>query len=327
VGYARAKLSALFIAAVIAATVTGAARADGGPGDARTAARARGEQGLQLFEAKRWGDAYAAFREADALYHAPTLTLFMGHCERNQGRLVEAKALYGKLVSEPVPVAAPEQFRKAQAQARAELDALGTRIPKLFAVATGPAGEGALFEVDGVAVDAGALAAGVEVNPGRHAVAAKSSGASGRSSVTVAEGEESRVQIALLAEEPAAAKDGGGEARGRRGSILPGVVALGAGGVFTAIGAITGGLAAGKVSDIKSRCRTIGGAEHCLVSDIPARDSAQTLITVSTVGLVAGGALLLAGTGLVILRPGGGSAPARLEVDAGLTAIHLRGSF
>ena len=321
-GYARAKLSALFLAAVIAATATGAARADGGSDDARTAARARGEQGLQLFEAKRWGEAYTAFREADALYHAPTLTLFMGHCERNQGRLVEAKALYARLVNEPVPVAAPEQFRKAQAQARAELEAIGARIPRLVAVATGPTAEGARLEVDGVAVDAGALAAGVEVNPGRHALAAKSQGASGRSSVTLAEGEESRVQIALLAEGPAAAKDGG-----RRGSIVPGAVVLGAGGVITAIGAITGGLAAGKISDIKSRCRTIAGAEHCLVADIPARDSAQTLITVSTVGLIAGGAALLAGTALVILRPGGGSAPARLEVDAGLTAIHLRGSF
>lgn len=323
-GYARAKLSALFIAAAIAATVAGTARADGGAEDARTAARARGEQGLQLFEAKRWGDAYAAFHEADGLYHAPTLTLFMGHCERNQGRLVEAKALYARLVNEPVPVAAPEQFRKAQAQARAEVEALGARIPRLIAVATGPAAEGAQLEVDGVAVDAGALAAGIEVNPGRHAVAAKAPGASGRSSVTLAEGEESRVQIALIAEDPAAK---GGATAGRRGSIVPGVVVLGAGGVITAVGAITGALAAGKISDIKSRCRTIGGAEHCLVADIPARDSAQTLITVSTVGLVAGGAALLAGTALVIFRPGGGSAPARLEVDAGLTAIHLRGSF
>jgi hypothetical protein len=325
VGYVRAKLSALFVASALAATVAGEARAEGGAPEARAAARARGEQGLQLFEAKRWGEAYAAFREADGLYHAPTLTLFMGHCQRNQGRLVEAKALYAKLVNEPVPVAAPEQFRKAQAQARAELEALGARIPRLTAVATGAAAEGAQIEVDGVAVDAGALAAGVEVNPGRHTLAAKSPGALASRSVTLAEGEESRVQLALVAEAPAAKE--GSEAAGRRGSIVPGAVALGAGGVFMVVGAITGGIAAGKISDIKSRCRTLAGEEHCLVADIPARDSAQTLITVSTVGLIAGGAALLAGTALVILRPGGGAGKARLEVEAGLTAVHLRGSF
>lgn len=327
-GYARAKLSALFVAAALAvtATATGSARADAEATDARAAARARGEQGLQLFEAKRWADAYTAFREADALYHAPTLTLFMGHCQKNLGRLVEAKALYARLVNEPVPVAAPEQFRKAQAQARGELEALGARIPRLVAVVNGPTAEGAQIEVDGVSVDAGAIAAGIEVNPGRHAIAAKSPGGSARRSVTLAEGEESRVEMALIADAPAASNEGDAGA-GRRGSIVPGVVALGTGGLLTTVGAITGALAAGKVSDIKSRCRTLAGEEHCLIADIPARDSAQTLITVSTVGLVAGGAALLAGTALVILRPGGGSAPAQLQVDAGLTAIHLRGTF
>ena len=326
-GNARATLSALVAALAILAITPASALADGAPADARSTARARGEEGLKLYEAKRWAEAFTAFREADAIYHAPTLTLFMGHCQRSLGSLVEARALYTKLASEPVPVAAPDQFRKAQAQARAELDLLTPRIPRLIAVVTGPSAESAQIEIDGLAVDGGEMAAGKALNPGPHTVAAHTPGASSSRSVTLAEGEEERIELALVASDLDVARASTGGAAPPRGSLVPGVVALGAGGLGLVIGAITGAIAAGKIGDIKSRCRTIDGAEHCLVSDIPARDSAQTLITVSTISLVAGGAALLAGTTLIILRPGGHAASAHLEIDAGPAAIHLRGTF
>jgi hypothetical protein len=146
--------------------------------------------------------------------------------------------------------------------------------------------------------------------------------------VTLAEGEEERVELALVALEPDGAKTPDHASGARRGSVVPGAVALGVGGVGLAVGLVSGLVASGRIGDIKSRCRTIDGSEHCLVADIPERDSAQTLITVSTVGLVAGGAALLAGTALLIFRPGGGGpAAARLELDVGPSAIHLRGRF
>lgn len=326
-GNARATLSALAAALALFVITPAAVGAEGTPTDARSTARARGEQGLKLYEAKRWAEAFTAFREADELYHAPTLTLFMGHCQRSQGSLVEARALYTKLANEPVPVAAPDQFRKAQAQARAELDLLIARIPRLIVVATGPNADAAQIEIDGVVVDRGELAAGKLLNPGSHSVLARTPSSSSSHSVTLAEGEEERIELALVARDLDGARPAPDSAAARRGSLVPGVVALGAGGVGLAIGAITGAIAAGKIGDIKSRCRTIDGAEHCLLADIPARDSAQTLITVSTIGLVAGGAALLAGTALIILRPGGRVASAHLELDAGPAAIHLRGSF
>jgi hypothetical protein len=330
VGTARAKLSVLVAAAALLAVVPGVARAQGGPGEARAAARARGEQGLALYEQKRWAEAFTAFREADALYHAPTLTLFMGHCERSRGHLIEARALYARLASEPVPVAAPEQFRKAQAQARAEIDLLVGRVPKIIVVVTGASADGAHVEVDGVATDSGELTAGKALNPGAHTLVARAKGASARRTISLAEGEEERLELALVADSPAITGPidrGDDPTLARRGSIVPGVMGIGVGVVGFSIGAITGAVAAGKIGDIKSRCRSIDGAEHCLLADVPARDSAQTLVTVSTIGLVAGGAALLAGTALLILRPGGHAASARLEIDAGPAAIRLRGSF
>jgi hypothetical protein len=328
VGNARATLSAFVAALAMLAITPAPARADVPPTDARSAARARGEEGLKLYEAKRWADAFTAFHEADALYHAPTLTLFMGHCQRSLGALVEARALYTRLANEPVPVAAPDQFRKAQAQARAELDLLAPRIPKLIVVVTGPSAEAAQITIDGVAVDRGEIAAGKPLNPGSHALVARAAGASSTRTVTLAEGEEERIELALVTtDHDDSPPVGSGDGAASRGGLVPGVVALGAGGVGLALGAITGAIAAGKIGDIKSRCRTIDGADHCLVADIPARDSAQTLITVSTIGLVAGGVAVLAGTTLILLRPGGRAASAHLEIDAGPAAIHLRGTF
>lgn len=325
-GKARATLSALIAALALAAIAPAPARAEGAPTDARSAARARGEEGLKLYEAKRFAEAFTAFHEADALYHAPTLTLFMGHCQRSLGALVEARALYTALANEPVPTAAPDQFRKAQAQARAELDLLAPRIPRLIVMVTGPKADTAQVTIDGVAVDRGELAAGKALDPGSHAIAAQAQGASARHSVTLAEGEEERVELVLVAADHDDAPPVVG-VPASRGSLVPGVVALGVGGVGLALGAITGAVASGKIADIKSRCRTIDGADHCLVADIPARDSAQTLITVSTIGLVAGGVAALAGTTLIILRPGGHAASTHLAIDAGPTAIHLRGTF
>jgi hypothetical protein len=326
VANARAQLTALLAAAALAVSAPGSARADATPEATRTAARARGEQGLQLYEAKRWAEAFTAFHEADDLYHAPTLTLFMGHCRRSQGALVEARALYTKLANEPVPVAAPEQFRKAQAQARAELDLLAPRIPKIIAVVTGPSAASAQIEIDGIAVDAAELAAGKSFDPGPHTLVAHTATATSRRVVTLAEGEEDRLELVLVASDPGPDRPKDHEPPATRGSIVPGVVGIGVGVVGLTIGAITGGVASGKIGDIKSRCRIIDGAQHCLVADIPARDSAQTLITASTIGLVAGGIALAAGVTLVILRPGGGG-PAAASLEIGPTAIHLRGSF
>src|SRR4051794_34506341 len=101
--------------AVCATLLVAAAPAAAQAPDAQAAARARGEEGLKLFQADKWDEAFAAFAAADGLFHAPTLVVFMAGCRRNQGRLIEAKALYEKVVAEPLPRDPPEAFKKAQA--------------------------------------------------------------------------------------------------------------------------------------------------------------------------------------------------------------------
>jgi len=83
-----------------------------------------------------------------------------------------------------------------------------------------------------------------------------------------------------------------------------GFVGLGLGGAGLAMGAITGGLALAKHSDLVSKCP--GG--HCKLSQEGALGSEanayNTLGAVSTAGFVAGGALFVTGVILLVTAPG-----------------------
>lgn len=77
-------------------------------------------------------------------------------------------------------------------------------------------------------------------------------------------------------------------------------IGFGVGAVGLGIFAISGGLAKGRVDDIRSRC---GGVE-CPAAEAPNVSAARALGTMSTVGLVVAGFGMAAGTvGLVLLQP------------------------
>lgn len=290
----------------------------------QAAARVRGEAGLKLFEEKKWAEAYEAFREADEIYHANTLVLFMGHCRREMGKLLEARALYFKVAEEAVPKNAPDQFKKAQARARDELKALQARIPLLRVSISGIASRKATATLDGGAVSLDELQGGKEVEPGDHVLVIEAPGSAAvERSVAVNEGDVTRVEIVLTPPKST-------EPEKKKGSILPGAIAMGVGAVGLGIGAATGIIAMGQIDDIKSRCTPDG---HCPEADKPKADAAQSLVTASTVGFVVGGAALAAGAVLIVLRPWGGDSKAAepnaasAHVTVGFGSIGLGGSF
>lgn len=292
--------------------------------DVQVTARARGEQGLRLFEASQWEDAYGAFQAADTLYHAPTLVLYMAHCRRNQGKLLEARELYEKVAAEPVPKGAPEQFGKAVASARAELDSLNLRVPSVRVSISGAAASLARVTIDGAKVSAAEQASGKPLDPGSHEILAEADGGvSARKTITLKVGEAAWVELVLAK----AAKPAGASMFEAR---LPAVIAFGVGGVGVAVGVIAGSLSLVKINDIRSRCTDDG---HCLKSDKGNASAAQALVTTSTVGFVAGGVGLAAGTLLWVLRPGGVKAKAKVNeqasthVEIGIGTIAMRGRF
>ena len=137
-------------------------------------ARAKAEEGLALYGEKKWAEAYERFRIAEDLFHAPTLVLFMGNCQRELGDLLRARALYKRIADEPLPEDAPDAFRDAVATAAKHLQGLDSRIPTLAVSVEGAPAERARVRVDGAEVTADAEP--LSLNPGSHRVVATAPG-------------------------------------------------------------------------------------------------------------------------------------------------------
>ncbi|XXX79610.1 tetratricopeptide repeat protein [Sorangium sp. So ce134] len=133
--------------------------------EAKLAARALANKGVELFDAGRYEDALTAFRGAEALVHAPPLVVMAARsCER-LGRLLEARSLYQRVLDEPLAATAPRAFQEAQAEAKTELAALTRRIPTLEVALAGTAQGTVQLTLDGERI---APATPVQRDPGEH---------------------------------------------------------------------------------------------------------------------------------------------------------------
>ncbi|WP_437969550.1 tetratricopeptide repeat protein [Sorangium sp. So ce260] len=133
--------------------------------EAKLAARALANKGVELFDAGRYEDALTAFRGAEALVHAPPLLVMAARsCER-LGRLIEARSIYQRVLDEPLAATASRAFQEAQAEAKTELAALAPRIPTLEVALAGTARGTVQLTLDGELI---APATPVQRDPGEH---------------------------------------------------------------------------------------------------------------------------------------------------------------
>src|SRR6201999_2886024 len=88
--------------------------------------------GYDALEKKDWAAAADRFTRADALCHAPTVTLGLARAQVGLGKLVNAQEIYSRVVHEPIPANASAAFSRAVDDARRELDALGPRVPSVL---------------------------------------------------------------------------------------------------------------------------------------------------------------------------------------------------
>ena len=316
---ARHSLAAVLLAIVVVPTP---AFADVSDAD-RATARSLTLEGYESLDRKDFATAADRFRRADALFHVPTVTLGLAHAEVGQGRLVSALATCSRIVREGLGPNAPPAFIKAVEDARREIDALTPRIPNVIVTVQGPAS--ATVTIDGVAVPAAALGVKRPVDPGAHVIRAEAHGfAVKEAHVTILEGKVESVTLELSPAKEAPAPVAP--------VIAPpppppppiaappppepppppppsptqkyvGIAALGVGGAGLLVGAITGGLAVAKHSDLVSQCP--GG--HCQKSQeatLGSEASAySTLGAASTGGFIAGGALVATGAILLATAP------------------------
>ena len=147
----RRTLSTLYLAFTLAGLMSSPAAAETPDEEeaGHETARIAGEAGLKLYSSTRWDEAFEAFQRAESAFHAPTLVLYMGHCKRMRGKLVNARTLYRQVIDETLRPSAPNQFLTAQLLARGELDRVRRRIPAVMFTIKGARADLVRVTVDG----------------------------------------------------------------------------------------------------------------------------------------------------------------------------------
>lgn len=324
-------LPALALALALSSLVTSASAADDVKKDkARALAREAGD----LLDAKSYEEARAKAASAESLYHAPLHIYMIARSLEGLGRLTEAATFFEQLVAEPLPSSAPEVFKNAQESGRQALRDLLARIPTVLVRVVGAPPGAATATIDGNPI-AWASGAAVRLDPGDHTVRVTADGYKPFERLLTLPNHGGVVVVDAPLEPASAASS---SAKGppppltprsepsARGSLAPAFVAFGVGGAGLLVGAVTGVMELGKVSELEDRCPN----DQCKPSEQVEIDAAYTLATASTIGFVAGGVIAAGGVVLLLVRPGGRSpSEARVHIEPWLGAgsLGLRGRF
>jgi pentatricopeptide repeat protein len=251
--------------------------------DRQTVARAKAQEGLRLFGEDHWADALAAFREAEALTHAPSITIYVARCLRKLGKMFEARDVYQQILARDLPPDAPAQFVTARNDAGKELEFIRQNIPTVRVEVLGATGP-VLVMVNGGPIGSDPK----ELDPGGCTVEVKSAAGAvlGSQTVTLKEGSKEVVTIDLRPPPTT-----------WRSSPVPGAVALGVGGVGAIVGGIFGGLALKQASDVKAVCTMLLPAS--CAPELSQKNASETKAWVANVGF--GVAIVGVVTGAVLL--------------------------
>ncbi len=305
------------------------------------------ESARQLFnegkDLREKGDLVGArdkFRAAHALGQTPITGIELGKTHMLLGELVEAREAF--LSVGRIPVASDET--KKSADARVECDKLAgdlkARIPAVKIILVGvPAGASARVTVDGEEIPSAALGERRSVNPGHHVLIARvGSGPEAKAEIDLKESETRDVTLVVDAgAKPASATPPSGPtipptANNNTFTAKPGVdepshtsplvyVGFGLAAVGVIAGGITGAMALGKASDVKTECPN----STCASDKKALLDDTKTFANISTISFaVAGGGVVLGIIGLMKKSP---SDQAGIRPYLGVGSVGLTGAF
>jgi hypothetical protein len=284
-------------------------------GGNRAAAEALFNQGRDLMTAGKFVDACPKFEASQRLDPGLGTMLNLAECYEKTGRTASAWAEYREAI--PLARAAGSKARQDLASERAQ--ALQERLSTLTIRAMSGDDVGAHLEVrrDGVALQEAELGSPIPVDPGEHVIEAVAPGKRPWTSKVQVTGDAAKVSVeipslqAAVSGEPTAAPimtaAGGNTApaadkpAGGSPQRLAGVVIGGAGVVGFGLGTIFGLQASSKWSDAKAACSDYPYGCGAVGQDL--RSGARSAATVSTVGFIAGGALLATGLVLYFTAP------------------------
>lgn len=328
------RLRTLFVGLSVLSLSLVAPAARGAPAESKAtteqkaAARALAVKAWELYEAGKYTEAIEQFQKAEKTFHAPTLVWGAAKACLKSGRLLEARALFQRVVNEKIPDNASVEFRGAQQTSKEALADLEPRIPTVQISVRGAAGRPVALKIDG-ALSPAELDKPVAMDPGPHQIAAVPEGGDAvAKNLDLKEGAHERVEIDLTPT-PAPAplvsvKKKIDTPPPKRGSVAPAVISFSLGAIGAGAGVVTGLETLNRTKAIKSRCMGV----HCLTTDAAAGSTAKTFGILSTVGFAVAGAGIVTGVTLLAVRskPKAPSA-ASLDLVLGPGTLGATGAF
>jgi hypothetical protein len=319
-------------------------------------ARTLGYAGVEAYQAGDYVAADESLARAFGLLRVPSLGLWSARALAKLGKLTEAAARYQEAASLEVGVGDADIQRRAQADALRERETLLPRIPTLTIEIEGADPSDVVVWLDGKVLSAGDVGTRIGVNPGNRLLVGRRGTQQTQSVVRIAEGSAASATLRFAAQAaappvaPAVAGSSAGAAAVKSAAVVPaaltsvavppsepereldpssplrttGWVLVGVGGASLALAGVAGVVALGKRDSFERVCpddecpRNLSGT---------ARDDAEsynTLVTLSTVGWIAGGALAATGAVLILSQP---SPEPRLALRVGPGSATLLGRF
>lgn len=258
------------------------------------------DQGDELADKKMHIEALGKYQKAHAIMNVPTTGIEVVRMLLSLGRLIEAKKVCTEVVALPVQPDEPTAFADARTAASKLATELDARIPHL-SVKLPP---NTRLYIDGVEVTGLEPSDPLAIDPGTHVVEARASSTSVTKNVRIDEREQRMVDLtppkprskatplpprrSAPAPEPRTPKTGGGPSTTR----ILGWTGIGIGGAGILFGAITGGLAMDKRSELDDAGCVDGSCPKGRGRDV---DSYNRLRTFSSVGLIGGAVFATAG--------------------------------
>ncbi len=315
------RLSRACAALILAGSLTigsTASAADPTPEDV-SQARSLGEQGQVALDAKKFAEAERLFSAAAALYPvAPTLPLGAARAMAGQGKLIQARETYNKIVRDSDKVqGGPAAFKAAVESARTESEIIAPKIGSVTVVVEGP--KEAKVALDDGQIPAAAWGLPRPIDPGTHRLIATLAGYKpAEITFTVLDGAKVDQKLVLVKDDAGGAVVVGGAGNGGNGQAggnadpgsggsgasgssrkTAGYVVGGIGVVGIGIGALTGLVAISDKNKLEKSC-TNG---KCPSTQQSAVNSYNTMGTLSTLGFVVGGLALAGGIVLIVTAP------------------------
>jgi hypothetical protein len=322
----RLALAAVALPAVLAVLAfSSEARADSGDS---AAADTLFRKGREAAEKGDWATACPKFAESQRLDPAPGTILNLADCEEHIGKLASAYDHFKTAVETMAPADDRVPFAKQH------MAAVEKKVPHLTLNAGGDFPARARVMRDDVQLGSASFGLALPVDPGTHAVVVSAPGhvdrrvvvtlkAGDAQTITLKVGEvdasapRSAAVVQVSASTPNATSPGTtSPARGAHDPKRAIGVAVGVVGVAgLAVGAVAGALVLGKKSIVSDPAHCDQTTYACDQAGVDAASDGKTLSTVSTVGFIAGGALVVAGVVLFLTgRPSSKSSATRALV-------------